>query len=388
MRTEKVNKLLAPLNPTVRAEFEPETTGFSIEEIETFSKLSDDELVSLACYRSAQNQRTILHRLALTNVSLADPRIIKPEVNAAFLKNLTTLFNVWGVALTDDDGPKLTRRVLDNQCVSFVMTLIKTAKNSKKLEYPTAASKTFVFEHPGYVTQYLNHPDRDSRIRACQIRSIATPTARSVLPGHDASSATATANRGAMDIGFYKERYDLDQLQIQWLKRNSELRQREEQLRIRTETEATKRQLDLVLEENKRLTQLVSTLKTEIAEKDSIAKSQDEVLAELRQQNRALKSENSDLTSKYSGLLTRHEQHSTAFKDASRYLEQALSAIKKDSTASLAQSEQSVAHPPMSTTPINTPSASNIRLFGNSGSRQKRDSDRTELPDTKFKKEG
>lgn len=156
--------LIAPLHPAPGAppsRLEPETSGFSEQDISVFANLNDSELNELASFRSERNKRTILHRIVLTTMPSS---IVKPVKDLFFYK-CELLFQKWRVSLNEEDACKLTRRLLDNKNIRFINELIKVVRKVEKQELKIPGCERYFFEHTGMINAFLRDRRNLQRLR-------------------------------------------------------------------------------------------------------------------------------------------------------------------------------------------------------------------------------
>src|SRR5690554_3498086 len=88
--------------------------GLSEGDMQLFAALDDAELRAMTQYRSPKVNRTILHRLVLTESACPE------EIKEQFFRNLATLLSFMKPLLTEDDAKRLTNHVLGTANASYV----------------------------------------------------------------------------------------------------------------------------------------------------------------------------------------------------------------------------------------------------------------------------
>ena len=225
MRTAAVMRLIAPLRPPVNPAdphpaMEPETTGLSADDILAFTKLDDNELISLGAYREI-NHRTILHRFAITtDVTFEEGS----ELKRNFDKNLAFMLANWSAQLDASDASKLTKRILANRCFAFTKPLLVAVRDAH-LSYVSAGATLSVFEHPIEMATFLNaFPTNKSVFTAL---GLATPPKRIAGSAKSVVPANATPENGATllqaELRLTHERHQHAMKEIDLLKQEAAL---------------------------------------------------------------------------------------------------------------------------------------------------------------------
>jgi predicted nucleic acid-binding Zn-ribbon protein len=158
MTTERVRNLIAPLT-------QPIPNGFTIDEVNTFADLNDEELGYLAAFRG-QNGRTILHRFVASGQGLSGEQEVSTTIKQNFFTKLNKLLGNMH-HLSPEDAVKLAPKLLNNKNLQFARRLVMAA---------TSANLQWIFNHLPTLATHIDTPERTSRTRDLQDRGLSLPS--------------------------------------------------------------------------------------------------------------------------------------------------------------------------------------------------------------------
>ncbi|AHE67427.1 hypothetical protein [Legionella oakridgensis] len=139
---------------------EDKPQGFTDGDMRLFATLDAVELRAMAQHRSLKANRTILHRLVLTEGACPE------EIKEQFFRNLATLLSLMKPVLTEDDTKRLTHHVLITANVPYVKELVRTA-TELELE---------VFSNRAVIATHLDSQEYSHRAMRCRELGITVPT--------------------------------------------------------------------------------------------------------------------------------------------------------------------------------------------------------------------
>ncbi|WP_133128251.1 hypothetical protein [Legionella nagasakiensis] len=148
--------------------------GLSADAMQLFAALDAAELRAMAQYRSPKMNRTILHRLVLTEGACPE------EIKEQFFRNLATLLSLMKPLLTEDDAKRLTHYVLGTANAPYVKELVRIGA-----EYGLE-----VFSNRAVIATYLDSQEYSHRAIRCRELGIVIPSREAIRQYSQKTSRT------------------------------------------------------------------------------------------------------------------------------------------------------------------------------------------------------